>query len=72
MKKNKIGYLIIASAVVWGAVIVGSSFKLRGTECYDAISQILFGGMIIHLIFIWGPLVAEFRRIEKPEKSSEN
>lgn len=50
------GYLILASAIVWGAVIVGCSLKLRGTECYQEISNILIGGVLMHLILIWGPM----------------
>lgn len=34
MKKGKIGYYIIASAIIWGAVIIGCSLKLKGTPCY--------------------------------------
>ena len=67
MKKSKIGYFIIASAIVWGAVILGCSFKLRGTSCYDEISLILTGGAGFHLLFIWGPLVSQFRK-NKEEK----
>ena len=52
MKKSKIGYFIIASAIVWGAVIIGCSLKLKGTPYYDEISPILIGGAIFHLIFI--------------------
>jgi hypothetical protein len=34
-KKNRsFGAFIIASAIVWGAVIFGCSAALRGTECY--------------------------------------
>lgn len=33
-KKNKLGYYIIGSAIIWGAVIVGCALKLKGTDCY--------------------------------------
>lgn len=56
MKKNTIGALIIASAIIWGIVMIACSLKLKGTECYDQISLILFGGVISHLILIWGPM----------------
>lgn len=55
-KKKIVGALIIASAIIWGAVILGSSSVLKGTDCYDKIQNILAGGVITHLILIWGPL----------------
>ena len=60
MKKKtlSIGALIIGSAIIWGAVIVGCSFALKGTECYQEIQNILVGGTITHLILIWGPMAA--------------
>lgn len=64
MKKGLIGYFIIGSAIIWGAVIIGCSLMLRGTSCYQAISNVLIGGMITHLIFIWGPLASQFKKKE--------
>jgi len=61
MKKKSIGAFIIASAVVWGAVIMGCALKLKGTSMYEEISLILYGGVIFHLLFIWGPLAAQFK-----------
>ena len=51
-----IGAYIIASAFIWGAVIVGCSYALRDTPCYDKIQNILAGGFVVHLILVWGPL----------------
>ena len=62
MNKSKLGYLIIASAIVWGAVIIGCSVKLKGTSCYDEINLILIGGAVFHILFIWGPLGNQFRK----------
>ena len=62
MNKGKIGFAIIASAIVWGAVIIGCSLALKGTECYGEIQNILVAGVIFHLIVIWGPLVAQVRK----------
>ena len=62
MNKGKIGFAIIASAIVWGAVIVGCSLALKGTGCYGEIQNILVAGVITHLIVIWGPLVAQVRK----------
>lgn len=62
MNKGKIGFAIIASAIVWGAVIVGCSLVLKGTECYGEIQIILIAGVIAHLIVIWSPLAAQARK----------
>lgn len=64
---KSIAYFIIASAIIWGAVIIGCSLKLKGMGCYDEISLILSGGAGFHLIFIWGPLAAQLRK-KKEEK----
>jgi len=68
MKKMNIGYLIIASAIIWGLVIVAYSLKLKGTECYQEISLILTGGVITHMVLIWTPLGMKFvkKKNEKP------
>ncbi|MCD4729133.1 MAG: hypothetical protein K8R74_00925 [Bacteroidales bacterium] len=67
MKKTNVGYLIIASAIIWGAVIVGCSYKLKGTECYEAISNILFAGVIMHFLLIWAPLGSQLRKKKEGE-----
>ncbi len=74
MGKNKaitIGGLIIGSAIIWGAVIVGSSFALKGTDCYQEIQKILFGGVITHLILIWGPMSAMFAKMKKEREKED-
>lgn len=57
MKKSKEGYaniyVPIVSAVVWGAVIIGCSLALKGTGYYKEISNILYGGVIAHVVIIW-------------------
>jgi hypothetical protein len=67
MKRKSIGPYIIASAIVWGAVMVGCAFKLKGTDFYNEISLILYGGMVFHLLFIWAPLAIQFKK-NKEEK----
>lgn len=57
MKKLAI-ILPIASAIIWGAVIVGCSLKLKGTTAYDEIKNILFGGVITHIILLGGLIAA--------------
>jgi len=70
-KLKTIGAFIIACAIIWGAVIVGSASALKGTECYDKIQNILVGSVLSHIILIWGPLALLFRKIKdnKPEDS---
>ncbi len=70
-KMKSIGAFTIASAIIWGVVIIGCSFALKGTECYDKIQYILVGGVVTHIILIWGPLAMIFNKIKenKPEDS---
>lgn len=65
MKKSKIGYFIIASAIVWGAVIIGCTMILKGTPYKEDVAYILYAGAIIHLIFIWGTLTTQARKNDK-------
>ncbi len=70
MKKNKAlsyGAFIIGSAIIWGAVIIGAALILKGTPYKDSITKLLFGGVILHLILIWGPLGALVRKTKKEE-----
>lgn len=64
-KKRSLGALIIASAIIWGAVIIGCSVVLDGTECYGKIQNILIAGVITHLLFIWGPIIILFKNSRK-------
>ncbi|MFC2117022.1 hypothetical protein ACFLTI_04820 [Bacteroidota bacterium] len=66
-KKKSIGLFIIASAIIWGAIIIGCSLKLKGTECFDEIVYILSAGASFHLLFIWGPLAIQFKKLKKEE-----
>ena len=69
MKKGKIAYFILASAIVWGAVIIGCALVLKGTPFKQDVTNILIGGASFHLLFIWGPLGNLFRKknVEKKE-----
>ena len=57
-KKKPIGMTVamlpIVSAIIWGAVIIGCSLKLKDTGGYEEIQNILYGGVITHLILIGG------------------
>ena len=59
---KSIGAFIIGSAIIWGAVIVGCSLALKGTECYRSIQNILVAGVITHLVLIWAPLIIVFKK----------
>jgi len=67
MKKKSIGSIIIASAILWGAVMIGCAYKLKGTGCYDEISLILFGGMFTHLLFVWAPMGILFKKSKEED-----
>jgi hypothetical protein len=56
MKKNSMGILLISSAIIWAAVIIGCAFVLRGTPYKESITLILIGGMAGHLIAVYFPL----------------
>ena len=60
--RNSIGVFIIASAIIWAAVIMACSATLKEKGCYDKIQFILAGGVITHLLFIWGPMIAIFKK----------
>lgn len=62
--------LVIASAIIWAAVIIGSALALRGTECYSEIQNILTGGVLAHIILIWGPTVVLFTKKKDNMKPS--
>ncbi|NNG27839.1 MAG: hypothetical protein HKM87_09960 [Ignavibacteriaceae bacterium] len=70
MKKNNIGYFIIASAIIWGAVIIGCAIILKGTPYKDDVAYILYSGTIIHLIFIWGTLATQIKK-SKGDQNNE-
>lgn len=60
--KNKLGYFIIGSAIIWAAIILGCGFALKGIPEKNSIIQILSGGFIAHLLFIWGPMIAVLKK----------
>ena len=68
MKKSKVGYLIIASAVIWGAVMIGSAVILKGTPYKEGINRIIMGGTIFHFLFIWAPLGTLFKDKKQDKK----
>ena len=65
MQKNQIGYSIIASAVVWGIMIIACSSVLSGTPYKQEVINYLIAGSSFHLLFIWGPLGSQLRKKNK-------
>lgn len=70
-KTISIGAFAVGSAIIWGAVILGCSYALRGTECYDEIQNILVAGAATHIILIWGPLGMLFMKANISENSNK-
>lgn len=75
MTKTKIGYLIIASAIIWGVIIIGTASILKGTPYKDDVGKLLIFGSVFHLLFIWVPLGSMFKNKKQEkivEKTEEN
>jgi len=49
MNIKKRGALLIASSLIWGAVIIASAMVLRGTPYKDSVNRILVVGVIVHI-----------------------
>jgi len=65
MGNNQVGYAIIASAVVWGIIIIACSSVLSGTQYKQEVINYLIGGASFHLLFIWGPLGSQLSKKNK-------
>ena len=50
--KKRVGVFIIANAIVWGAVIIGTSLVLRGTDYMDRLIFILGGGAGVSVVIL--------------------
>ena len=68
-KKNVLGFFIIGSAIIWGVTILACALILK--ETFSQISLILYVAASTHLILIWGPLVAQFKK-QNNENNPEN
>ena len=68
MKKKKIGYLIIVSAIIWGAVMIGTALVLKGTPYKEEVNKLIMYGTISHILFIWTPLAAMFKDKKQDKK----
>jgi len=56
MEEKKIGYALIASAIIWAAVLVGSAMILKDSPLKEQVTRIIFYGTITHLLIVWVPL----------------
>ncbi|HDP94862.1 MAG TPA: hypothetical protein ENN40_05830 [Candidatus Aminicenantes bacterium] len=58
-----LGPFIIANAIVWGAVILGVAFVLKGSGMMSSIMPVLGPGAVFAVVILPGALAA---RIKKP------
>lgn len=61
---TNLGMIIIASAIIWAAIILACAFELKGTPYKDKIIQYLSFGFIAHLIIIWGSVFAVIKKLK--------
>jgi hypothetical protein len=61
--KERFGIFIIASALVWGAVIVGTSIILKGTGQYERLMPLLSAGAGMSIIIL--PMLLVRKKDEK-------
>lgn len=52
LDSKKLGPFIIATSIVWGAVMVISSFMLKGTDYMHKLTPVLGSGAVISVIFL--------------------
>ena len=63
--KNKLGYFIIGSALIWGAVVIGCASVLKGIPEKDSVIQILSAATFFHLLVIWIPMARILKKNKK-------
>jgi hypothetical protein len=56
-RQKKIAAFIISNAIVWGAVMIGISFVLKGTGYTDKVLPILGGGAGFSVVILSSLLV---------------
>ncbi|GAB2972513.1 hypothetical protein GCM10027049_02910 [Mucilaginibacter puniceus] len=59
-KKTALTYYIIGSALIWAATTLGCAFILKGS--FNQVSLLITSAATMHLIIIWGPLSAQFKK----------
>lgn len=58
-----LGPYIIANAIVWGAVIVGTAFILKGTGMMSKILPILGAGAAFAVVILPGAMAARLKKM---------
>ncbi|RLC54313.1 MAG: hypothetical protein DRH79_00940 [Candidatus Cloacimonadota bacterium] len=66
MKKPIGAAILIGSTLIWASVIVGSAVVLKGSEYKEAVSRILYYGVILHvmllnMMLLWTRKKSEFK-----------
>jgi len=61
-----LGPFIIANAVVWGAVMVGTAFILKGTGLMPKVLPILGGGAGFCVVILPGAMAARLKKLLNP------
>lgn len=66
MKKPVGAAILIGSTLIWASVIIGSAVVLKGTEYKEAVSRIMYYGVILHVILLnmmllWTKKKSEFK-----------
>jgi len=66
MKKLTGSALLIGSTLIWAGVIIGSALVLKSTEYKEAVSKILYYGVIVHVMLLnsmllWTKKKSEFK-----------
>ena len=65
MKRPKLGPYVIGSAIIWAATIFGASQRMGVFEARSDVMSLLGIGAVLHLILVWGPLVAASKKLEE-------
>ena len=63
------GAVILANAVIWGAVIIACSLALKGTGMYQEIQLYLWGGAIMTNLILGG--TAKKKKQDRTEDSTQ-
>jgi len=71
VKNFRAGHVIIASAIIWAAVIISSALKLKGTPFRETVGLSLTIGVIAHLLFVWIPLGAGSRKRKETDAKEQ-
>ncbi len=71
MKGKSVGFFIISSAIIWGAVMIGVTILVKDSPNKHMINMILTMGATTHLLFIWAPLGVMFKKMKEQQKKEE-